>query len=530
MSAAPQPASQPLAGPEGSPRDGKPGPVRSTARPPPRRLWWFRGAAILLGLAPLLLLEVGLRLTGVAPRESLEDPFVGFRAVPPLFVRQGDRYQIPISRQEYFRPESFAAVKPADEFRIFCLGGSTVQGRPYAIETSFTTWLEIALQSADPSRRWEVVNCGGVSYASYRLAPIAKEILENYQPDLLIIYSGHNEFLEERSYGHLREVPGAVVTAHQWLSHSRTYRLVRSALAGWSRSRGNDLRPVLPAEVDALLDYRGGLEQYRRDDDWTAGVMRHFELNLERMLTMAGEHRVPVILVQPVVDLKDTPPFKFANRADITPEDKSRFDQLWQQAQQQSGRPAETVEWLRSALAIDPRHAGAWFFLGKCYESLGDGSSARECFLKARDEDLCPLRIRAPMYDAIGRVARRHQAPLVDVRPLFEAQCELHIPGKEVMLDHVHPSIEGHQMIALRLLGEMQRQQWVQPREGWESERKQRFRDHLLSLDEVYFARGKMRLEGLRMWSQGRSFKVRPSPGRQAIDASPPAAAAGKSP
>ena len=63
------------------------------------------------------------------------------------------------------------------------LGGSTVQGRPFSIETAFSTWLELSLTAADPSRIWQVVNCGGVSYASYRLAPIVDES-SCYKPDL----------------------------------------------------------------------------------------------------------------------------------------------------------------------------------------------------------------------------------------------------------------------------------------------------------------------------------------------------------
>ena len=59
-----------------------------------------------------------------------------------------DTYEIPATRQKFFQPESFAAQKADDEFRIFVFGGSTVQGRPYAIETSFTTWLELALAAA----------------------------------------------------------------------------------------------------------------------------------------------------------------------------------------------------------------------------------------------------------------------------------------------------------------------------------------------------------------------------------------------
>ena len=118
-----------------------------------RRLWLFRVVAILIGLTPFVALE-GLCAVLDWGRPSLDaDPFVGFRAVRPLFVLNADRtrWEIPRGRQKFFCPESFAAAKADNEYRVFCLGGSTVQGNPYAVETSFSTWLEISLAAADPS-------------------------------------------------------------------------------------------------------------------------------------------------------------------------------------------------------------------------------------------------------------------------------------------------------------------------------------------------------------------------------------------
>ncbi|MEX0676367.1 MAG: hypothetical protein WD063_04790, partial [Pirellulales bacterium] len=139
-----------------------------------RRRWVFRCLAVLVGLSPLVACEGFCAVFDWGRPGLHDDPFVGFRSVVPLFVLNEDqtRYEIPKARQAYFRPDSFAAKKAPDEFRIFCLGESTVQGNPFTIETSFTTWLEISLRAADASRSWEVVNCGGISYASYRLVPI----------------------------------------------------------------------------------------------------------------------------------------------------------------------------------------------------------------------------------------------------------------------------------------------------------------------------------------------------------------------
>ena len=147
----------------------------------------FRLVAIALGLSPLLIGELVFCFLGLGRPTDIDDPFVGFSAVHPLFAlnSQTGRYEIAPSRLEHFCADSFAAKKPANEFRIFVLGDSTVQGRPWTIETSFTKWLELSLNAAEPRRTWRVVNCGGVSYASYRLVPILQEVLA-YQPDLII--------------------------------------------------------------------------------------------------------------------------------------------------------------------------------------------------------------------------------------------------------------------------------------------------------------------------------------------------------
>src|SRR5262245_16837384 len=107
----------------------------------------LRAAALLVGCLPLVAAELTLRACGLGQRNLHQDPFVGFNRVLPLFELNsaGDRYEIAPSRQSHFFPDSFAAAKPAGEFRVFCIGDSTVQGNPWSPSTSFTKWLEISL-------------------------------------------------------------------------------------------------------------------------------------------------------------------------------------------------------------------------------------------------------------------------------------------------------------------------------------------------------------------------------------------------
>jgi hypothetical protein len=187
----------------------------------------FRVGAVALGLAPFVLLELSLIALDLGNPDLHTDPFVGFSKTLPLFTLNQDdnRYWTAPARREFFYPDSFAADKPKNEFRVFCLGGSTVQGRPYSIETAFGAWLELTLKAAQPNRPIRVVNCGGISYASYRLVPVLREVL-GYQPDLIILYTGHNEFLEDRTYGDLKNM-SAVTAASMKASRLRAFPLLR---------------------------------------------------------------------------------------------------------------------------------------------------------------------------------------------------------------------------------------------------------------------------------------------------------------
>ncbi|MEZ5362267.1 MAG: hypothetical protein R2748_07970 [Bryobacterales bacterium] len=68
----------------------------------------------------------------------------------------------------------------------------------------------------------EVINAGGVSYASYRVAAVMEELAQ-YEPDAFLIYSGHNEFLERRTYEGLIETPAPVTALGGILSRTRIW-------------------------------------------------------------------------------------------------------------------------------------------------------------------------------------------------------------------------------------------------------------------------------------------------------------------
>ena len=474
-----------------------------------------------------MLFEVLCLAMGWGRPDLSVDPFVGFHDVNPLFVlnEEGDRYEVPVARQGYFRPESFAAEKPADEFRIFCLGGSTVQGRPFAIETSFTTWLEISLNSADASRSWEVVNCGGVSYATYRLIPILREVLD-HQPDMIILCTGQNEFLEDRTFDHIKRRPPIVKHSLSAASKMRTFHVLRN---GWFSLTNRDSyetldeRPLLPTEVTALLDEQGGMETYHRDDVWRESIIEQYRFNLIRMVELSQEAGVPIVLINPVCNLRDCPPFKSEHRSELTADQLLDWETLTDTARERLAcrvpEVAEATTLWEQACELDPLHAGEYFELARCYDRAGQTEEAKSAYLTAKELDVCPLRMLEPMQAAVIETADRMSVPLVDAQELFERVTPDGIVDGRWLVDHVHPSIQGHQLLADRVAELLVRLGTITPGENWEEERTRAYQTHTESLPDYYYIKGLKRLKVVQNWARGRAG-VDPATFRGSTDAS----------
>ncbi len=470
--------------------------------------------AVVLSLSPLVAVEAVLRWIEVPTVEAVDrDPMVDLSQLKPLFVLNaaGDRWQIPESRWNFFRPDSFLAKKPPGLKRIFVLGGSTVQGRPYAIETAFSTWLRLRLEALSPDTRFEVVNCGGISYASYRVAKILDEVLR-HEPDAIVIYTGHNEFLEDREYAEVRSMGPLRRKAAQIAGHSATVRWVQRTLLDPPAAASQ-----MAGEVNARLDHAGGLEDYQRDSGWRVGVEQHFAWTLQRMVDQVQSVGLPIVLCVPASDLVRTPPFKVQAPEGLTGDRLVTLLAEWQAAQNVDATIDQRLLAARRCLAIDPDHAGAHYIAGRLLYEHGQVEQAREHLLAARDQDVCPLRATSNIIESVIRVAEQSGVPVVNTPELLDQrdwQGQRRpdgIPDPVLFVDHLHPTIGGHQQIAVAIADRLTEIGWVTNQDdlgganGVDQRFQQRVEQQMRGLGEAYFARGQQRLEGLRKWAAGRA-------------------------
>lgn len=412
------------------------------AASPRRRLSWRRKLCYSFVPATIffLLLEFSLAFLDVAPVRDTRDPFVGFDPGVSLFIRQGEQYTTNPLKQGFFNQETFPVAKSSQTFRIFCLGGSTTFGHPYDRRTYFGSWLQTYLEATAPQRKWEIVNCGGISYASYRVALLMEELTQ-YEPDLFIIYTGHNEFLEDRTYGELREQHPALRRLLKIASRSRCFGLLDRAF--------HPPRPPpaqrLAAEVNTKLEVIG-LDAYHRDDAWRRGVVAHFRDSLQRMAQIARRVNARVILVQPAANLVDFTPFK-SEHAPLGPQQRAEWESLVAAGRKAraGGQADRAVQQFSAAARLDPRHAQGLWLLADALLAAGRQEESLRYFVRAKDEDVCPLRALSEMEDIIREVALEERLELVDFPKLLADKHGL-VPslGLDCFLDHVHPNIQAH--------------------------------------------------------------------------------------
>jgi len=479
----------------------------------------FRLVAVAIGLMPFVLLELGLRLAGVAadpvnpaqsqPLSAIDhDPLVDLHSLRPLFVRSEDGSMMNIGeeRMNYFCPASFSIAKPSNTIRIFALGGSTTQGQPYLPETAFPKWLELRLQAALPERKIEVINAGGISYASYRVAAILDEVLR-YSPDLVVLYTGHNEFLEARTYARQRSIPRWMAGPLAMVSRLRVARVAGRMFADEQVASGS--KTALPGEVDTMLDHADGMDAYQRDEDWTEGVHRHFETTLARMIDRCQDESVPMVLCVPAGDIVNTPPFKSVPAEGLT---ASQNDSLtaWAKTIQSDAEFDLRMKAAEDILKLDPQNALANYALGRWkYEAAEDDpADAIKYLTMSRDHDVCSLRATTRIENEVRSYRDAENVYLVDTPRLLDRRDATlaakpdGIADPSWFVDHVHPSIEGHQVIAEGIFDRLLDRGWIEPKTKSDASYAVAVENHLKTLGEAYFGRAKQRLEGVNRWSR----------------------------
>ena len=423
-------------------RDSKP------PAPAPARCWLFRVSLLAIPVLFFVLLEAGLRLGGYGHSYPLfiavaDAP--GYLQANPEVVR---RFVVEETREAEVEiwPVPFPADKAPETLRLVVQGGSSAAGWPYGFGASLAGMLQQRLQASLPERNIEVITTAMTAVNSYTLMDFADEIIAQ-QPDAVLIYAGHNEYLgvlgvgSAVSAGRTRPVVLAYLALRdlrilQLLKHSYLALTTPAAAAEAPAQSGATLMRRIVAKSQIAFDsplYHRGEAQFR--DNLTVLLERYREAGIAVFIgTLASNE-------------KDLPPFAsvLAEGTDITAwrrHFKTGVDALF------DGDTELASTSLEEALALDDGAASVHFALGRLFANQGDYAAARLSYLEARDRD--QLRFRAPQsFNRIIRaVAAEQGARVVEVEASLLDHAAHGIIGNELMLEHLHPNLGGYFLLA----------------------------------------------------------------------------------
>ena len=304
----------------------------------------------------------------------------------------------------------FAARKPTGSFRVFVQGESTAAGFPYGLGAALAGALDRRLEQAFPDREIEVISTALAAVNSYALLDFADEIVAQ-QPDAVVIYVGHNEFLGILGVGSTMRLAAtpAVTRAFLMVRDWRLFQLMSRALA-----RGVAGQSVgAAAGDDSLIARVAGERSITLKSRTYAQGVEQFEHNLGRLLARYRSAGVPVFIGTLVSNERDQVPLAVLAGAES----------------EAAGAARTTYEAAQDA------------------EAAGNHAAARDGYAWARDLD--PLRFRAPadFNEVIRRLAGAQGATVVDVQAAFAAASPNGLVGDNLLLEHVHPNLAGYALL-----------------------------------------------------------------------------------
>lgn len=386
-----------------------------------KKLVVFKLLALLFPFVLLILMEISLRIFNYGHNTD-------------LFIRDphDDRFMVMnyYASEKYFsdtlnatkgNQELFAVKKASNTFRIFVLGESTTIGYPYRYNGSFHRWLQYRLMQMYPDRNFEVINLSLTAVNSYTVLDFGKQ-LHNYQPDAVLVYTGHNEY-----YGALGIGSTSYLGSNRFLIsvllNLRTLKTVQ-LLSNTIKKIGSVFSSNKIDTRENLMKRMAARQQIAYQSTGYQSGIRQFEQNMNELCSLLNDQKIPVFLSTVVSNEKDLPPF-------ISESDPMRS-------------------------AVQYYKAGNLAYSQLNYEA------AKNDFVKAKEYD--ELRFHAPqaINIVIRQLSQKYPAVhLVDTRQMFEQYSPHGIIGQETLLEHVHPNLMGYALMSDAFYQAIQRQHLI---------------------------------------------------------------------
>lgn len=339
--------------------------------------------------------------------------------------------------------------------KVFVVGGSAAFGFPYSYRDSFPALLQERLGH----RGFLVVNAARVGWASGHLVPLVDRVIDDFSPDVLVLFLGNNEWLRFTPKNESGVSP-SVMALYRRLSFSRLatlafYWRVKSWEERQEKGGGGEGEFVTHGEPTG---YEYALRHLAIDFDaeaWEearAAFLDNYEGNLRTMVSKARKSGVRVILGTMPFLHKLSPAWKHRQPLVYDAANLARVTALLEQAIEclQKWDGAGAIAALDQALALEPKSPLLRYVKAYALEQNGMPEEAERWYGRARDAVVGNLGGVLTINEIIRKVAREEGAILADFQIAFERRQ--HALGgyfnRDLIADDCHPSRDGQRLIA----------------------------------------------------------------------------------
>lgn len=392
----------------------------------------------------------------------------------PRTVPAGSKFTESVVLKNHLSPG-----KTQDEIRIFTYGESTMHGANYAPVSSPARWLETYLRDFLPHKKIRMVNFARMGHGSFFTVETFEQTLA-YHPDVAIFYLGHNDYLPgERMDQVDRATHPKVYYLEKLLFQSRFvsffYRVVlrrniRKREARWEDRMVGEKIEVIPGAL------KMGAATPRNEKFYWENL-RFFRENILKILKLGRDHRIPVLFLKPVSNLKDFLPLESAHQKPLS--DLGR--RLWQdfftlgEAARKAKHLGEAAAYYHKAYAIDSTYAELPYRMGQIYLQQGKFAEAKRFFTEAKDQDAIVCRATREILTILNELQKTQGLVMLDTEKVLEPEALGQILGEPIIEDNVHFSIKGHSLIGKLMAEGLASQGWIAPANDWDFSRERSY-------------------------------------------------------
>ena len=338
-------------------------------------------------------------------------------------------------------PTRFDSRTWREPTRLVVIGGSSALGEPFRPGVSIGTILAWRLRQENPPRRFATTVLARLG-ASLKDMHEELALLER-PPDVLVIYSGHNEFTAR--YEAQREALPLGESGGGWLDQivrgSRRFPLGRLIARVVSLNRLDGPPPTIGRHL--LIDPpQVSPAEY-------AEVLEDFARRLDAIVSWCDRVGCVPLLVIPPSNEGGLAPNRSTLPVGVLGKERAEVvARMLEAGKLETDQPDRAAGLYEAVVSQHPGFAEAHYRLGSLLQREGRIDEANAHYRQARDWDGLPIRCPTDFQDVYRRVASGHPSTiLIDGPDVLRKASPTGVVDDHVIIDAHHPSFAG--MVAL---------------------------------------------------------------------------------